>query len=353
MADRPVKRSLKERLEQDCVICAEGYVFELEQRGYLQAGAFVPEIVLEHPEALAQLHREFVRAGSDIVEAVTYYGHREKLRLIGKEEILEPLNRQAMRIAHEVAAEGDGEPALVAGNICNTTMFDPGDPATADTVWAMFDECVGWAVEEGADLIIAETFYYLEEARLALEAIRRAGVPSVVTLSLPASGKLRDNHDIAEVCKVLEDEGADVVGMNCYRGPATSLSVVSEIRDRVTGHVAALPVPYRTTDEHPTFFSLPDPDAEYVPNDRPFPIALDPLRCSRFEMAQFARRAYDLGVRYIGVCCGNTPAHTRQIAEELGRTPPASEYSPDMRKHVFFGSDPSLSSVNTDAKDEF
>ena len=74
------KRGLLERLDEGPVICAEGYLFEFERRGYLQAGAFVPEVVLEHPELVAQLHREFVHAGSDVVEAFTYYGHREKLR---------------------------------------------------------------------------------------------------------------------------------------------------------------------------------------------------------------------------------------------------------------------------------
>src|SRR5207245_8605707 len=83
---------LLDRLAAGPVICAEGYLFELERRGYLQAGPFVPEVVLEHPELVAQLHRDFVRAGSDVVPAFTYYGHREKLRLIGKEDLLEPLN---------------------------------------------------------------------------------------------------------------------------------------------------------------------------------------------------------------------------------------------------------------------
>ena len=87
------KRGLLERLAQGSVVCAEGYLFELERRGYLQAGSFVPEVVLEHPEVVAQVHRDFVRAGSDVVEAFTYYGHREKMRLIGKEQLLEPLNR--------------------------------------------------------------------------------------------------------------------------------------------------------------------------------------------------------------------------------------------------------------------
>ena len=83
------KPGLLERLEEGPVICAEGYLFECERRGYLQAGAYVPEVVLDHPEVVSELHREFVHAGSDVVEAFTYYAHREKLRLIGKEDLLE------------------------------------------------------------------------------------------------------------------------------------------------------------------------------------------------------------------------------------------------------------------------
>ena len=111
------KNGLLERLASGPVICAEGYLFELERRGYLQAGAYVPEVVLDFPEQVENLHRDFLRAGSDVIEAFTYYAHREKLRLIGREADLEPMNRQALQIAKKVAAEGD---ALVAGNICNT-----------------------------------------------------------------------------------------------------------------------------------------------------------------------------------------------------------------------------------------
>src|SRR5579864_3080127 len=79
------RAGLLERLAQGPVICAEGYLFECERRGYLQAGAFVPEVVLDHPEVVVGLHREFVHAGSDVVEAFTYYAHREKLRVINQE----------------------------------------------------------------------------------------------------------------------------------------------------------------------------------------------------------------------------------------------------------------------------
>src|SRR5258708_28572451 len=97
------ERDLLKRLERGAVICAEGYVFELERRGYLQAGAFVPEVLLEHPEAVEQLHMDFVHAGSDVVQALTYYVHREKLRLIGREQDLGPMNRIALKLAKRVA----------------------------------------------------------------------------------------------------------------------------------------------------------------------------------------------------------------------------------------------------------
>src|SRR5215203_5192913 len=151
---------LLDRLAQGPVICAEGYLFEFERRGFLQAGAFVPEVVLEHPELVTQLHREFVHAGSDVVEAFTYYAHREKLRLIGKEDALEEINRQALRIAAGVAEESG---ALLAGDLCNTNVYDPSEPASATQVRAMFEEQVGWAVDAGVDFIIGETFSWAQE----------------------------------------------------------------------------------------------------------------------------------------------------------------------------------------------
>src|SRR5438477_6405818 len=133
------KLGLLDRLARGPVICAEGYLFECERRGYLQAGAYVPEVVLEHPEVVRQLHREFVHAGSDVVEAFTYYAHREKLRIIGKEHLVEPMNRQALAIARDVAAESG---ALFAGDVCNTNIFVD-DDASRKAVRSMFAEQVG------------------------------------------------------------------------------------------------------------------------------------------------------------------------------------------------------------------
>ncbi len=342
-ADGSTERiGLLDRLAAGPVICAEGYLFEFERRGYLQAGAFVPEVVLEHPDLVAQLHREFVHAGSDIVEAFTYYAHREKLRLIGKEHLLEQMNRRALTVAKDVAMETG---ALFAGDICNTNVFT-GDDESRRKVRAMFEEQVHWAVEAGVDFIIGETFSWGEEALIALDVIKQAGKTAVITLAIHQEPETREGWSPEEACARLEAAGADVVGLNCIRGPMTLLPLLKSIRDRVKVHVAALPVPYRTDEEHPSFQSLRDPAYPDAPGGRPFPTALDPFVCTRYEIADFARDAAALGVRYLGVCCGAGPHHIRGMAEALGRMPPASRFSPDMSKHAFLGTDPSLKSEN-------
>jgi betaine-homocysteine S-methyltransferase len=336
MAEVQEKRGLLERLEKGPVICAEGYLFEFERRGYLQAGAFVPEVVLEHPELVAQLHREFMRAGSDVVEAFTYYAHREKLRMIGKEDALEQINRQALAIAKEVADESG---TLLAGDICNTNVFTETDEARS-TVRGMFEEQVEWALDADVDLVIGETFTWGEEALLALEVIKASGKPSVITLAIHQDDTTWEGWTPEDACRRLEEAGADVVGLNCARGPRTMLPLLERIREAVSCHVAALPVPYRTTDDQPTFQSLHDPGSDVdLPGGRPFPTALDPLTCSRYEISDFTRKAHEIGVDYLGICCGAGPHHIRAVAEALGRTPPASRYSPDMSKHAFFGTD--------------
>jgi betaine-homocysteine S-methyltransferase len=320
---------LLERLERDVVLCAEGYLFELERRGYLQSGPFVPEVVLDYPDAVRELHREFLRAGAEVMVAFTYYGHREKLRMIGREDDLEPLNRNALALAKEVAAEGD---ALVAGNICNTWAYDPDDPeGSGELVRQMYREQVRWAVEAEADFIVAETNDYLGEALIGVEVIREHGLPSVVTFA-STSETTMDGYELDEACKRVEDAGADVVGLNCSRGPATMLPILERVRAAVACPVAAQPVPYRTTPEEPTFVSLHGDDGS-----RAFPVGLDPFVLTRFEMADFAVAARDLGVSFIGICCGGAPHHVRSMAEALGRTVPASRYSPAMELHPVLG----------------
>jgi len=342
-AKPPAERHLLARLKKGAVICAEGYVFELERRGYLQAGAFVPEVLFEHPEVVEQLHMDFVHAGSDVTEALTYYVHREKLRVIGREKDLVPMNRAALKIAKSVARSTG---TLFAGDLCNTNIYDPNDARAIKEVERIFAEQVGWAAEAGVDYFVAETISWVGEALLALEAIRKhSKVPAVVTLAMHREDHTRDGFSAAEACRRLEQAGADVVGINCHRGPSTMLPMLKEIRAAVSCHVAGLPVPYRTTPEQPSFMSLTDPCCG---NERAFPVGLDPFVCTRSEIAQFGREAFASDIRYLGVCCGAGPHHIRALAESLGRKPPASRFSADMSRHAFFGTNKRIRSIQTE-----
>jgi betaine-homocysteine S-methyltransferase len=324
-----------DRLRRGTMLGAEGYVFELERRGYIKAGPYVPEVVLDHPDAVRELHREFLRAGAEVMVALTYYAHREKLRDVGREGDLEAMNRHAVRIAREVAREGPADGgALVAGNVCNTWAYDPGEPATRGTVRAMYEEQLGWAAEEGVDFVISETNDYLGEALIALEVIQGLGLPAMVTMAPTQPDRTRDGYTYAEACRILAAEGAQVVGLNCDRGPTTMVPLISRIRETVDCAVAIQPVPYRTDEAAPTMETLRSPGGQ-----RAFPIALEPFGCTRFEMAQFAVAARELGVDYVGICCGAGPHHVRAMAEALGREVPASRYSPSMELHPMFRAD--------------
>ena len=140
-----------------------------------------------------------------------------------------------------------------------------------------------------------------------------------------------DGHDYVDACRIVAEHGATVVGLNCSRGPSTMLPLLERIRAVVDIPVAAQPVPYHTTPSTP-FESLESEDGH-----RMFPIELESYQCTRFEMADFARRAYDIGVSYIGICCGGGPHHVRAMAEALGRETPASRYSPAIELHHVIG----------------
>jgi betaine-homocysteine S-methyltransferase len=307
-------------LDKGPVVCAEGYLFEMERRGYLKANLFVPEVVLDNPLVVEQLHRDFVHAGSDVVLAFTYYVDREKLKSIGKEDLLETMYFDALKIARKVSHESG---TLLAGNISQTNVWKPGDKEAEKKTIAMFEEQARWSKEGGAQFIIAETISFFGEACLALNAIKSVGLPAIVNMAIDVDGLLRDGYTPEDACQRLADLGADVVGLNCYRGPGTMLPILKKVTEKVKSHVAALPVAYHTTNDEPTFEVLSDGKGNTV-----FPTLLDPHVATRNEMANFALEAYKLGARFIGGCCGTAPYHIRSMAEALGRRVAASKYSP-------------------------
>jgi methionine synthase I (cobalamin-dependent) len=306
-----MSKGILERLADGPVLGDGGYLLELEKRGYVQAGPFTPEVVVEHPDALAQLHREFVRAGAEVIQTMTFYASDDKLATVGMEGTVDDINRNAVRIAREVASEAD---ALVAGNLSLTWAYDPAEADSADHVRGLFDRQLRDQLDSGQpDFWIGETFSYLGEALLFVECAKATGLPVMVTMSFEAlPAKTYEGDDPGDAAKRLADAGADIVGVNCLNGPGQQLPIARRMVEAVGGSVpvAAQPVAYATTDLEPDFTSGPA-----------FPYALTPITLARGDMASFAAQARDAGVRYIGSCCGSVAEHVRAMAKVLGKLP--------------------------------
>ena len=298
------KKGILERLKDGPVLGDGGYLLELEKRGWVRAGPFTPEAALIYPEALRELHVEFREAGADVLQALTFYASRDKLATVGLENRLEDLNRSAVRVAREVA----GDQCLVAGNISLTWMYEPDSSSAADRVRKTFDEQLAVQVEEGVDFIIGETFSWLGEALIAVERGKNTGLPTMVTICFENSDTTAEGKSAADAAKALFDAGADIVGMNCLRPPEHILAPMEQMRNAVSGYLACQPVGYHTPKDKPDFTSLPE-----------FPYALDPLQLTRKEMADYAVKAREIGINYIGSCCGSVAIHVREMARALGK----------------------------------
>jgi betaine-homocysteine S-methyltransferase len=301
------KKGILERLKEGPVLGDGGYLLELEKRGWVRPGPFTPEVAIVYPEALRELHVEFREAGAEVLQALTFYASRDKLATVGLEDRVEDINRSAVRIAKEVA----GDDCLVAGNLSLTWMYEANSPAAADRVRATFDEQLRVQVEEGVDFIVGETFSWLGEALLAVERAKKTGLPVMVTICFENKDETMEGTSAADAARTLLDAGADIVGMNCLRPPEHMLGPMEEMRKAVSGFLACPPVGFRTSKEKPDFTSVPE-----------FPYALDPLQLTRKEMGDYALRAREIGINYIGSCCGSVASHVREMAKALGKLGP-------------------------------
>ena len=300
-----MKKNILERLKDGVVLGDGGYLLELEKRGYVQAGPFTPEVSLTNPTALLELHNEFLRAGAEVLQTLTFYASEDKLATVGLAGKVEELNRAAVRIANEAAAKGD---ALVAGNISLTWAYDPKDPKSADRVRELFDRQLQIQVEGGVDFVIGETFSWVGEALIAVERIKKAGKVAMVTMCFEQKPESYEGYSAGECAKRLADAGCEIVGINCLRNPEYTLPLMKEVRKAVTGYIACQPTGYRTPSNKVDFTSLPE-----------FPYGLDPLQLSRKEMADYATEAREIGVNFIGSCCGSVACHVREMAKALGK----------------------------------
>lgn len=293
-----------------------GFVFELEKRGFVKAGPWTPEATCEFPNAVKELHFEFARAGADVMQTFTFYASEDKLKNRGNEAAAKfgavNINEAACTLAGEVAQDFGG---YCAGGICQTPIY----LTTQDEsqVKAMLGAQCQVFADRDVDFMIAEYFEHVQEAVWAVQVAQKTLPNKVVAVNM-CIGPKGDMHGVStkECAKQLAGTGAEIIGVNCHFGLNETLEAcyqmklgLEEIGLDCTKDIflMAQPVIYHTPDAGVQgFIDLPE-----------FPFALEPRVATRWEVQNWARASYDLGVRYIGGCCGFQAYHIRAIAEEL------------------------------------
>ncbi len=309
--------NILERIAKQGVVLGDGgYLLELERRGWVDSGSgrekvgtgkgsgqFTPEVAVEHPDALRELHREFLNAGSQVLQALTFFGTREKLNRAGFGEQTESINAAAVRVAREVA----GDNALVAGSVSRTQLFEREGRSAAGHVRALISEQVRLLADAGVGFLILETFFHLEEMLIAIECARASGLPIVATMTFrPKLSECSDGHSPADCAQAMVDAGAAVVGVNCEQEPARILAITREMRKAVSVPIAAQPAAFRTTDTTPCFTKLPQ-----------FPDEMEAIQLPRSSFEHFAAGAKSEGIQFLGGCCGCNAAYIHAAARGL------------------------------------
>ena len=247
--------------------------------------------VLEHPEIVLELQRNYREAGSQVILAPTFSANRVSLTDRGVGERLKEINERLLAITKEAAA---GK-AYVAGDM--TTI------GRADADYAMllgiYREQAEALAEGGADLIMVETMLGLEETMAALEGCREAcGLPVLCSLTIESDGSLFFGGNIFDAAEALAQMGADAVGVNCSTGPDKLEPVIRNIKERVDVPVLAKPnagMPV-ITDTGEAVYSM-----------------------GADQFAAYMETLVEAGAGIIGGCCGTTPEYIRKVAELCGR----------------------------------
>jgi len=306
-------KPITELLKQNVVLGDGGYLIELERRGYVDSGSgrekvgtgrgsgqFTPEVAIEQPDALRELHREFLNAGSQVLQALTFFGTREKLNRAGYGAETENINAAAVKLAKEIA----GDKALVAGSVSRTQLTEREGMESLGKSRDHIAEQIRLLKDAGVDFLILETFFHLAEMKVALECAAAAGLPAVATMSFrPLITQCTDGHTPAECAKVMADLGAIAVGANCEQDPKRMLPLLREMRAATNVPLAAQPAAFHTTDACHSFTRLPA-----------FPDDLETIQVSRTEFLDFGKVAKKEGIGFLGGCCGCNAAYIRSLA---------------------------------------
>jgi methionine synthase / methylenetetrahydrofolate reductase (NADH) len=293
----------RELLESDRIHVVDGAMGTMLYAKGVYINRCYDELNLSSPDLVREIHTEYIRAGADIIETNTFGATAHKLQQYGLEANLHEINALAARIAREAAADR----AYVAGAIGPLGLrIEPYGPTSFEEAKEMFKTQATGLLEGGVDLFCLETFSDVSEIRQAIAAIRElCDLPIVAQMTIMTDGNTLFGTTPELFTERLDSWGADVIGLNCGVGPAIILNALDKMRAVTKKKLSAQPNAGLPRDVQGRQFYM----------------------CSPEYMSKFAKRFIQSGAKFIGGCCGTTPAHIKLISDSVRAASPRAQRS--------------------------
>ena len=293
-----------ERLK-DSILIADGAMGSMLHE-VLGSKRCFDELNATEPEAVFRVHQAYIEAGAQIIETNTFGANRFKLAPLGLAEEVQRFNSRGVKIARE-ARESASREVLVAGSMGPLGLGVQARHPSPDEIYDIFHEQALALEERGIDFYILETFSYIEDILIAIDAIRSfSGLPIVAELTYSEEGTTHGDLRPSDAAAQLRNKNVQVIGANCTLGPQSLLPILQELTSADDLRVSGMPN---------AGFPRREGDRIVYPKSSPEYFAL------------FAREAAALGVRILGGCCGTTPAHIRAMANAVKSLRPAKTHS--------------------------
>jgi methionine synthase I (cobalamin-dependent)/5,10-methylenetetrahydrofolate reductase len=290
-------------LDQSVLVCDGAMGTMLYAKGVFINKSF-DELNLTRPELVTEVHREYVRAGADIIETNTFGANRVKLAAFDLVRSLDVINLKGVKLARAAA----GNAGYVAGAIGPLGIrIEPWGKTGIDEAREYFREQAAALLEGGVDLFVLETFRDLNEIGAAIDAVRSlSNLPIMAQMTTEEDGNTLDGTPPERFAPELERRGATILGVNCAVGPAPMLETIERMEAVTRLRLSAQPNAGKPRDVEGRNIYL----------------------CSPEYMASYARRFIQRNVRIVGGCCGTTPEHIRQIKAAVRGLAPGAARGP-------------------------
>src|SRR5438876_5861111 len=294
-------RNFREIIESDGIHVFDGAMGTMLYNKGIYINRCYDELSLSNPDLVREIHSEYLRAGADILETNTFGATAHNLDQYGLGESLREINISAARMAREAA----GDKAYVAGAIGPLDLrIEPYGPTSFDEAKDMFKDQASALLEGGVDLFILETFSDVSEIRQAIRAVRElCDLPIIAQMTIMTDGNTSFGTTPELFTARLDEWGADVIGLNCGVGPAIILTALEKMRGVTKKKLSAQPNAGLPRDVQGRQFYM----------------------CSPEYMAEYSRRIIQAGARFVGGCCGTTPAHIKWIADAVRQFSPRTQ----------------------------